>query len=72
MTERATSTSRRKQQRSFVWTPEPGDQVAECPDCGPFWYAEFETDLDGGIALREWHRDRCWERMDAEDAAHPR
>lgn len=55
------SSEQRKTQPSFTWAPGAGDTVSECPDCGPYWLAEFEPSSEAisGLLLREWHRAQC-------------
>lgn len=48
--------------RSFVWTPENGDEITACNDCR-FWHASvsMETDEYGisDVEIREWHEADC-------------
>jgi hypothetical protein len=46
---------------SFSYPAEPGLEITECVDCGPWWHCALEADADTphGLAVREWHNTAC-------------
>jgi hypothetical protein len=46
---------------SYTYAAEPGIDLAECYDCGPYWRCALELDPEApyGLAIREWHNTAC-------------
>lgn len=46
---------------SFSYPAEPGCEISECFDCGPFWKCSIESNPEAphGLTIHEWHRSIC-------------
>lgn len=49
-----------RESASFAWELLPGEEVHQCPDCGPLRrVVEADPDARYGLVLREWHTPDC-------------